>query len=447
MTKKLSVLFLTIILALSVSITAFAAGTPTVKVSSAKASAGETVTLNVSITDNPGISSFAFGFSYDKTRLKLTDVELDSAIPGKFVYGKKAVWFNSKDIKTNGTYLKLTFKVLSTAEPGDAKVTVTYKSGDVVNYNEKNVSLTIVAGKVTVKEHTEHTYESTTTKATLTKNGKVTKKCTGCDYVKTTTVYSPKTFKLSTNEFTYNKEVKSPSVTVKDSKGNTLKKGTDYTVGYESGRKLPGKYTVKITLKGKYDGVKRLYFTIKPKAVSEITATQTITTVTLNWKSVTGADGYKVYMYKSSTGDYEYYKTTKSTSMKISDLKAGTGYKFKVRAYTNDEGAIYGSYSSVFSTATKTKTPSISSVTSSTKGKAIVKWSNVTGESGYQLYYSTSKDGTYKKVASYDVNKTAGSKSSLSSGKTYYFKVRAYKKTSSGTIYSSWSSVKSVKVK
>ena len=35
----------------------------------------------------------------------------------------------------------------------------------------------------------------------------------------------------------------------------------------------------------------------------------------------------------------------------------------------------------------------------------------------------------------------------VASGKTYYFKVRAYTKTDSGTVYSAWSTVKSVKVK
>ncbi|MBQ8028293.1 MAG: fibronectin type III domain-containing protein [Clostridia bacterium] len=82
-----------------------------------------------------------------------------------------------------------------------------------------------------------------------------------------------------------------------------------------------------------------------------------------------------------------------------------------------------------------------------TKGKANITWSNVADESGYQLYYSTSKNGTYKKVASYDKNMTVGSKTKLVSGKKYYFKVRAYKVTASDKIYSSWSSVKSVKIK
>ena len=306
-------------------------------------------------------------------------------------------------------------------------------------------------GKVTVAQQTvakkAHSYKNVTTKATLSKNGKVENKCSVCGYVsKTTTVYYPKTIKLSTTSYTYNGKTKKPSVTVKDSKGNTLKKDTDYTVKYESGRKSPGKYTVTVTFKGKYTGTKKLYFTIAPKATSKITATQTTTTVTLKWNKVTGADGYRVYKYNSKTKKYEKLKDVTKTTLKISKLKAGTIYKYKVRAYTKDDGTIWGDYSKVFETATKCKTPKITKLTT-TKGKATVKWSNVSGESGYQVYYSTKKDSGYKKVKSYKVNVVKGSKSKLKSGKKYYFKVRAYKKTASGTVYSAWSAVKSVKIK
>ena len=308
-----------------------------------------------------------------------------------------------------------------------------------------------VCGTVTVAQKAvakkAHTYKSVTTKATLTKNGKVENKCSVCGNVKsTTTVYYPKTIKLSKTAYTYNGKVQTPSVSVKDSKGNTLKKDTDYTVKYESGRKSAGKYSVTITFKGKYSGTKTLTYTIAPKVTSKITASQTTTTITLKWNKVTGADGYRVYKYNSKTKKYEKLKDVTGTSLKISKLKAGTAYKYKVRAYTKDDGTIWGAYSSAFETATKPATPKITKI-STTKGKASFTWSNVSGESGYQVYYSTKKDSGYKKVASYKTNVVKGSKSSLTSGKTYYFKVRAYKKTASGTVYSAWSSVKSIKIK
>ena len=81
----------------------------------------------------------------------------------------------------------------------------------------------------------------------------------------------------------------------------------------------------------------------------------------------------------------------------------------------------------------------------STTGKATLKWTNIANETGYQLSYSTSKDGKYTTVKTKaDVVKLT---KALTKGKTYYFKVRAYKKTDSGTVYGSFSTVKSIKIK
>ena len=256
--------------------------------------------------------------------------------------------------------------------------------------------------------------------------------------------------KLSASSFTYNGKVQKPKVVITDFyTKKTLVEGKDYTVKYEnSNSKKVGSYSIKVTFKGDYTGTYSNFYGIKPRVPSKITASQTITTITLKWSKISEADYYRVYKYNTKTKKYEKLKDVTSTSLKIKDLKAGTGYKYKVRAVTKaGDLKIFSDFSAEFATATKTKTPSISSIYSKTKGKAVVKWNNVSGESGYQLYYATSKDGTYKKVKSYSANKTAGSKSKLKSGKKYYFKVRAYKKTASGTVYSSWSAVKSIKIK
>ena len=64
--------------------------------------------------------------------------------------------------------------------------------------------------------------KSVTTKATTTKNGKIEKKCTVCGNVVSSTVI-PKvsSIKLSSVSYTYDGKAKTPTVTVKDSKGNT----------------------------------------------------------------------------------------------------------------------------------------------------------------------------------------------------------------------------------
>ncbi len=344
--------------------------------------------------------------------------------------------------KSYGSVNKNNHKSLTTLKAEAASCT---KEGKTEGKKCTACGVTTVAQQTVAKK--AHTYKNVTTKATLTKNGKIENKCSDCGKVKsTTTVYYPKTIKLSKTEYTYNGKVQTPSVTVKDSKGNTLKKDTDYTVKYESGRKATGTYTVTITFKGKYSGTKKLTYTIVPKVTSKITAAQSTKAIKLTWNKVTGADGYRVYQYNAKTKKWDSIKTTTSTSFKVEKLKAGTVYKFKIKAYKKDDGTLWGASSATFTTATKPATPKITKLTTS-KGKASFTWSDVSGESGYQVYYSTKKDSGFKKVATYKADVIKGSKSKLTVGKTYYFKVRAYTKTAGGTVYSAWSAVKSVKIK
>lgn len=305
-----------------------------------------------------------------------------------------------------------------------------------------------------IDKNEEHSFKNATIKATLTKNGKIENKCTVCDKVKSvTTINYPKTIKLSSGEVTYNGSVRNPTVTVKDSKGNTLKKDRDYTIKTPSGRKLPGVYEYKIKFKGNYEGETTLQFTILPKAPTTISATQSTSAINLTWSASAGATGYRVYQYSSSKGKYVQIASVKGTTSykKSTNLKDGTEYKFKIKPYTklSDGTVLFGVASDAFTTATECKAPKITSVTSTSKAKANVKWSNVDGETGYQLYYSTKKTTGFKKVDSYSANKLTGSKtfSSSASGKTIYFKVRAYKKVAGQTIYGEWSTVKSVKLK
>ena len=67
-----------------------------------------------------------------------------------------------------------------------------------------------------------------------------------------TTIYYPKTIKLSKTAYTYTGKAIKPKVTVKDSKGKTIS-SSNYTVSYKSNTKV-GKATVTVTFKGNYTG-------------------------------------------------------------------------------------------------------------------------------------------------------------------------------------------------
>ena len=80
------------------------------------------------------------------------------------------------------------------------------------------------------------------------------------------------------------------------------------------------------------------------------------------------------------------------------------------------------------------------------KKKATLTWKKVKGAAGYQVYRSMRKNGKYVcvkknlKAAKYTDKK-------LKKGKTYYYKVCAYKKVSGKTITGAYSAIRKVKVK
>ena len=187
----------------------------------------------------------------------------------------------------------------------------------------------------------------------------------------------------------------------------------------------------------------------KPKKVTGLKAKkQTTTSITLNWSKASGATGYEIYKYNSSKKKWEKVGSTTKTSYTVKKLKAGTKYKFKVKAYkTVNKKKYYGSYSSELQTATKTSTPKITSLTTGSK-KANLKWKKVSGATGYEVYMATSKNGKYSKVKTITKSSTVKySKTKLKKNKKYYFKVRTYKTVNGKKIYSSYSTVKSIKIK
>ncbi len=219
---------------------------------------------------------------------------------------------------------------------------------------------------------------------------------------------------------------------------NNLSSGTAYTVKVKVYNKINGKIY--------WSEAKSLNTATSPKATSKLTVSQTTASIKASWSKVSGATGYKIYLYKGSTLVKSKIVSSKYTNYTFTELSAGTKYKVKVQVYKKINGTNYWSTIKSLVTATKPATTSITSLTAGTKS-ATVKWKNVSGESGYQVYYATSKDGTYKLGANLSANDIDTTVKSLTKGKTYYFKVRSYIKTDSGTVYSAFSSVKSVKVK
>lgn len=290
------------------------------------------------------------------------------------------------------------------------------------------------------KIYHNHSYKTVTTKATVSSNGLSQQVCSSCGDVKSTrTIYKISSVNISTSAYTYDGKIKSPSVIVKDSNGNKLIKGKDYTVNYgSSSRRAIGRYSIKVTFKGVYDGNKTLYYTIGPKNPSSVSAQlYGYDDIKVSWKKVSGVTGYMVY-YKKSTDSSWSSKTIKGTSLKLANLADGVKYNIKVVSYKIKNGhKCYnaGKATNIYTLKT------VNGVKIAKDGSKVkVSWMNISGETGYQISQSTKKSGT-DIIATYKT--TSGNSKIVSAikGKSYYYKVRAYKVVDDKVIFGPWSTV------
>ena len=166
----------------------------------------------------------------------------------------------------------------------------------------------------------------------------------------------------------------------------------------------------------------------------------TNTKVTISFKKQQGVSGYEVSLWKGS----RQVKSAVTTSSRYTfkNLSAGTDYKVKVRAFHQNQGKkTYGVYSKSVKAATATKAPSIKSVKGK-KGQAVIQWKKVKNADGYQVYMSGKKNSGYKKTATITSGaKVKYTKKKLTPGKTYYFKIRTYRKIGGKKVYSSYSKI------
>ena len=164
--------------------------------------------------------------------------------------------------------------------------------------------------------------------------------------------------------------------------------------------------------------------------------------ITLSWEDVSGESKYEVYRATSEKGTYSRITTlnANTTSYTNSGLSAAKTYYYKVRAYRTVNGAnVYSSFGSVKYGTTAPSVPVITSAAGGT-GKITVKWKAVTGASGYALYMATSASGTYSKVTTLGSSTLSYTKTGVTSAKTYYFKIRAYRSSGGSNVYSGHSS-------
>lgn len=248
------------------------------------------------------------------------------------------------------------------------------------------------------------------------------------------------------NNYQYTGNTYTPSVTLTDSStGKTLAAGTDYTITY-SNNTNPGTASITVTaLSRNYTGSKVISFKITSAAVSGLRVSQIRNnSMKLSWSDQDYADGYQI-----CNANNRVIGTTSNNSYTVKRLTSCTTYRYKVRSYVeNADGSVsYGNFSTAVAAQTMLNTPTLKA-RSTTRGNVTLTWSKVAKASGYEIYYSTEKNGIYTKLKT--VSKSSARRyvdSGLASGEKYYYTIRAYRTVNGVKTYSSYNTIKSATVK
>ncbi len=162
--------------------------------------------------------------------------------------------------------------------------------------------------------------------------------------------------------------------------------------------------------------------------------------IKISWKSVLGADGYDVYRSTSAGGTYQLIGSATKSSYTDKTAAVNKTYYYKVTAKNG-----YAYCTSPLSARTRgviLKAPTLK-VSRVSKKYAKLTWKKNSKATGYAIYRSTKKNSGYKKIATVTKTKKTYTDKTVKKKKTYYYRIKAYKKLDGQVFYG----VKSLKVK
>ena len=167
-------------------------------------------------------------------------------------------------------------------------------------------------------------------------------------------------------------------------------------------------------------------------------ASYSATSNRISWQAAAYASGYQIYRSTDMDGSFLFLTTTSSTSYINTGLVTNQLYCYKIRSYrTIGTSRIYSAFSMVVSARPIPITPTNFKAASESYNSIKLTWVAVTGASGYKIIRSTSSTGTYVLVTTITSGSTVTyTNTSLATGSTYYYKIRAYSTVGTAKIYS-----------
>ncbi len=216
--------------------------------------------------------------------------------------------------------------------------------------------------------------------------------------------------------------------------------GGDITTYRVDGLNANSEYSFKVKAYGKDDTATvwgeasdEYYASTRTEQVVITTSTSSWGEITIKWNSVSGVDGYRVYMLVD--GVYTSVQTVSSTqtSYKISGLDYGSQYSFKVNAYVRNENGVAYFLDASEAFNASTKSAQVQMTTYSRTYDAIrINWEEIPDADGYRVFMLV--NGEWVKLTTlYGSDTTTYRASGLEYNTEYYFKVVAFIRNASGT--------------
>ncbi|MGN1165802.1 MAG: fibronectin type III domain-containing protein, partial [Lachnospiraceae bacterium] len=228
-------------------------------------------------------------------------------------------------------------------------------------------------------------------------------------------------------------------VTYKDS---VLAEGENYAITYEKNINV-GTASVIITGIGDYNGTitKNYFITKANNVISASNKTKTVSTKTQSLSLGASAKEKTKLSYTSNSKSI-----TVNPSGKVTIKKNYVGQA--TITITAAETANYKKAVKKITVTVNPKGTKISKISNSAAKKVTVKWKKNSAVNGYQIQYSTnSAFSSFKTITVKKYQTVSTIISKLQKEKTYYVRIRTYKKASGKSYYSTWSSKKKIKVK
>ena len=160
----------------------------------------------------------------------------------------------------------------------------------------------------------------------------------------------------------------------------------------------------------------------------------------VNWSKNANASGYIVEMYQGNKW-VRIAKITNNntTTFRKAGLKAGTAYKFRVKAYKmSGKTAVYGAYSATVAARTNPSVIKCAKLGGRAADALRINWTKNTTADGYivEMY----KGGKWVRAAKITSNSTTTfRKAGLKASTVYKFRVRAYKMSGKTALYGNYS--------